>query len=116
MATQTVTTLNHVTGISLTDLGVAADAALSDRWVNTGNELLWISNGGGSPITLTLSYGVGGTIDGKVLPVYTFSITNGKQYLMGPFPVGLYNDSNGFMNISYSAVTSVKILVFIKGT
>lgn len=115
MAVQTVSTLNHGAGLNLTTLAVAADAALSDKWLGTGNEMLFITLGA-TPITLTLTYGVGGTVDGQTLPSKTFSLLANNNYLMGPFPTGLYLDSNGYVNIGYSAVTNVKILVFTKGT
>jgi hypothetical protein len=114
MAVQTVQTLNHATGLNLTSLAVAADAALSDKWLGTGVEMLFVQVGT-TGITITLVYGTGGTIDGQVLPNKTFVLTASNNYLMGPFPPGLFNDSGGFVNVSYTAVTNIKILPFKLG-
>lgn len=115
MAVQAVQTLNHTAGLNLTSLAVAADGALSDKWTNTGVEMVYVQVGS-TGITLTLTYGTGGTIDGKVLPNYTFVLATTTNYMFGPFPTGLYNDGNGQVTISYTAVTNVKILVFKLGT
>ncbi len=113
-ATLSVTTITRAAA-DLTAIAVAADAAKSDKFLNTGLQFLYINNGGGSPITVTLTYGVGGTIDGQSLPNRTISVTNGHAVLVGPFPTNLYNDSSGYMNISYSAVTSVTVAPVLLG-
>src|SRR5579871_3542212 len=105
-ATLTVSTIGR-TGQDLTSIAVAADAGKSDKFLNTGSQFFYCNNAGGSPITLTLTYGTGGTIDGQTLPNRTITVTNGHSVLVGPFPTNLYNDANGYMNVSYSAVTSV---------
>ncbi len=117
MATLTVTTENHGTGIlDLVATAVAVDVAGSDKFPNTGNELVFVNNGGGVSLTVTENYGTGGTIDGQTLPNKTKVIAAGKSALLGPYPPGLYNDANGFMNLGWSATTSIKVLPFMKGS
>jgi hypothetical protein len=114
-ATLTVTTMSR-SGFDMETLATAADAAKSDKWVNTGVEFLAIKNAGGSPITLTLTFGVGGTVDGVTPTAKTVSVTNGHTFLVGPFPPQFYNDANGFCSVSYSAVTSVTVAVVKPGS
>ena len=115
MAVQTIQVENHQTGLSFTNLAVAADAGLTEKWAGSGAEMLMINNGGGSAITLTENYGPGGTVDGQALPNRTFSVPAGATVVRGPYPPSLFNDSTGNMNIGWSAVTSVKLMVFKMG-
>jgi hypothetical protein len=117
MATLTVTTQNHGTGImDLVATAVAVDVGGSDKYPNTGNEMVIVNNGSGGALTVTENYGVGGTIDGQVLPNKTKIVAAGKVALLGPYPPGLYNDANGFMTLSWSATTTIKVLPFVKGS
>jgi hypothetical protein len=113
MAVQTIQNSSRA-GFNFTTGAVAA-AGGGDKWLGNGNELLYINNGGGSPITLTLVYGTGATIDGQTLPNKTVSVPAGQAMLVGPFPVNLFQDANLYTNVTYSAVTSVTISVFQKG-
>jgi hypothetical protein len=98
-------------GDNFTANAVAATGG-GDSWANTGSEIFVINNGGGSPITLTLVDGPGGTIDGQVLPNRTVSVLAAKTFVIGPFQTNIYNDANGLMNVTYSAVTSVTVRVY----
>jgi hypothetical protein len=114
-ATLSITTMSR-SGFDMEAIATAADAAKTDKWLNTGAEFLAIKNAGGSPITLTLTFGVGGIIDGVVPTSKTVSVTNGHTLLVGPFPPSVYNDANGYMIVSYSAVTSVTVAVVKPGS
>lgn len=113
MANQTITQISRAGATDLDALAVAADAGLTDWWTGTGNEFLYVNNGGGSPITLTLQYnGPGGTIDGVALSNRTVSVGAGKRAIVGPFPGNLYtSQSTGRVTVGWSAVTSVKVAV-----
>jgi hypothetical protein len=101
-------------GDTFTDNSAAATGG-GDSWANTGAELFAINNGGGGSITVTLVRGTGGTIDSAVLPNLTVVVPAGKMFIIGPFGTGLWNDANGLMNVTYSAVTSVKVRVYKPG-
>jgi len=116
MSTPTITpVVVSRAGSDFTSVSQAATGG-GDIWAGTGAEWLAINNGGASPITLTLVYGVGGTVDTQTLPNRTVTVTNGHTVVVGPFPTGLYSDASGNMNVTYSAVTSVKIAVYKLGT
>ena len=92
-------------------LGAAAAAVGGDKFVNTGNELLYIKNGGGSTITLTLD---AQTVAGLTITDPTVSVAAGAEKIVGPFDPRYFTDSSGFLNLSYSAVTSVTVAVIRK--
>jgi len=111
MAQLTIQTIAR-TGINLTDLAVAADAA-GDKWANSGQEFIAVINSGGSAVTVTLNFAA--TLDGQSATNRTVSVPAGKTMFIGPFPQSLYNDSAGNAEIDYSAVTSVKVSAFKQG-
>lgn len=88
--------------------GVTPDAT-GDTWVNTGKEFVIIKNGSGSSINVTLD--IQATIDGVSPTDPVVAVAAGAQKLMGPFPVGIYNDPSGNAKVTCSAVTSVTLNV-----
>jgi hypothetical protein len=93
-------------GFNLDQNDVAA-AGGGDSFPNTGQEMLYVRNGGGSQITVTLAYQV--TFDGQTIPSKTVAVPAGEAMLIGPFPTGSYNDANSRANVTYSGVTSVTV-------
>lgn len=87
-------------------VGAAADVA-GDSFANDGKTMLYIYNGGGAPITLTLVVQM--TVDTKAVTNPTISVTNGEGRLVGPFPTPIYNDANARVNLTYSGVGSVTV-------
>lgn len=104
----TTRTPTPITRLGTDLVGVAADAT-GDNWVNTGKEMLVVKNGGGGSINVTLD--LRATLDGISVTDPVVAVGAGVTKLIGPFPVGLYNDAGGKMNVSYSGVTSVNISV-----
>lgn len=103
--TRSVNTISRA-GISLTGLAAAADAA-GDNFANTGNEFLYVNNGSGSSVTVTLV--AQQTVDGQALTNKTVAVAAGVAKLIGPFPKGIYNDTNDRMNVTWSSATDVTI-------
>jgi hypothetical protein len=94
------------------DGGHAVDNAKSDV-------VLHVKNGGASPITVTI--GSTKTVDGRTLPAKTVSVANASERLIGPFPAGLYNESDlaaisSALRVTFSGVTSVTIGAFKVGS
>lgn len=113
-ATLTPTTMSRA-GVSFTSASVAASGG-GDKFLNDSVSFLWIKNGGGSSITVTLTWGTGGTVDGQTPTARTVTINAGDSQVIGPFNPNFYNDANGFMNWTYSGVTSVTIAVIHPGS
>lgn len=91
----------------------ASAAGGGDSFANTGKVLLVINNESGGAITVTATaqntsttktdYGAVTKAD-AVQSVEATSVD-----IMGPFPQGAFNDSNGRVVITYSGVTSLSV-------
>lgn len=87
-----------------------AAAGGGDQFANTGSERFYIKNGDASSHDVTFdcpnacSFGVTNAAHDV-----TVSVPAGEEYLIGPFPKGRFNDVNGFVQVTYSAVTSVTV-------
>lgn len=91
-------------------LAFSAAAALGDKFANTGKELLLVRNASGSSVTLTVV--TPKTVDGNLAVAdRTLAIAAGGTAAIGPFNSGVYNDTDGFVGISYSLETSVTVAV-----
>ena len=109
MATLTVQTIDRG-GDGLTP-AFAAAAAGGDDFPNTGREFIVVKNGGGAPMTVTAvtPQTVAGSLTVSDEP-YTIP-ASGERYI-GPFPTGPFNNPQGRVSLTYSAVTTVTIGVF----
>lgn len=90
------------------NLGAAAAAGGGDRFLNTGNEQLYIKNAGGGSINVTIDAQTDGGVS-YTDPVV--AIAAGAEKLIGRFDPRKFNDSSGYVNISYSGVSSVTVAV-----
>jgi hypothetical protein len=100
------------TAVDLPTTAVAA-AGGGDSFVNDGTQLLYIENTDAVSVTLTVP--VAPTIDGQTVSSKTFSIAQNKRMVIGPFAPNIYNDANGRVPLSYSAVTALKVAVLKVG-
>lgn len=107
MATLTVNASAN-TGIDLTSVAVSA-AGGGDQFANSGQEQFFIKNGDASPHTVTFATPL--TVDGQAVADRTVTVPAGHSMLIGPFRPAYYNDTNGNVQVSYSAVTSVTVAV-----
>jgi len=105
MATLTVATSVR-TGVDMTG---ASCAGGGDAFANTGQEVLHIINGDASPHTVTIVTQV--TRDSQTVTALAVVCAANKTTAIGPFPMGIYNDTNGLVQITYSAVTSMSAKV-----
>lgn len=100
MATYTVQAADRA-GVVPTQNAVAA----SDQFPNDGHTMLWIENGSGSPLTVTIV--TPGTIDGQAVSDRDVTIADGAIKVIGPFPRNVYNDSDGLVTVEFDETTSV---------
>jgi tryptophan synthase beta subunit len=86
---------------------VAANGG-GDSFANTGVQRFIIKNADASPKTVTFitQKTVGG---GLAVADEAVVVPAGQTYIAGPFPPDLYNDGNGQVQVTYSAVTSVTV-------
>lgn len=102
------------TGTDPASASAAADVGGTDKFLNTGEELLLITNGSGSSYTAT--FPAFNAPDGLSVSARTVTIPAGHAKLIGPFPGTVYNDPQKKVNIQHSATTSISLLAFKKGS
>ncbi len=114
MATLSVQTIGGPSG--LVNPSAAAASAGGDAFPNPSDErtFLYVKNGGGSPITVTVApvnpttVRVPGAAGAIPVPNRAMTVPASQEGWLGPFPTA-FNDANGNVNVSYSAVTSVTV-------
>jgi hypothetical protein len=95
---------------------VAATATHGNKALNDGKTWLRVKNGSASPITATIN--TNRTIDGLTVPNLTVTIaatgdgTGLDHQDIGPFPMDTFNQSDGYVWITFSAVTTVTVGAF----
>lgn len=97
--------------VSITGLNATANAADvgGDDFLNNGNIILRIANGGGGSVTATIP--TPAKVRGVDIDDPQVAIPAGEERYIGPFPPALFNDSTGKASITYSGVTSVTVEV-----
>ncbi len=90
-------------------LGAVAAAGGGDKFLNDGNTLFYVKNGGGSSINVTVA--APGTPGGLTLTAPVVAVAAGADKILGPFNPKYFNDASGFVNLTYSGVTSVTVAV-----
>ena len=121
MAVLTRNTLSDVQGSRNLNLGAAeanmTAVSASDTVNNAdGKTMLLISNQGGSTDNVSVTAQNTGqrTAGGASVTAAaeTAAIATTERRILGPFPPSIYNDAAGFLTITHSFTTSVKIYAF----
>jgi len=81
-----------------------------DSFPTVGNVFLLITNGGGSPRTVSVAYGT--PVDGQTVPPKQVVVPAGASRLAGPYPAALFRGANDQAAVTYDAVTSLTIGAF----
>lgn len=106
-------TVNSVVAAGLLAAPVAASGGgdtVQLSPINDDRTVLQVTNGGGSPITVTL-VDPGSTPAGNTTTAPAVSIAAGATRFF-PLNPNLVNPATGLLNITYSGVTSVTAFVF----
>jgi hypothetical protein len=103
-------TIQEIARAGITPAYVSATGG-GDQFTNNGRVFAQIKNASGGAITVTFATQT--TIDGLAVTDLTVSVgaTTGDK-MVGPFPPDIYNDSSGFVQVTYSGVTSLTIGAF----
>ena len=105
MATLTTLTPVPTAGALITE---EACAALGDQMVNDGRTLLYFRNAnGGTTYNITLA--TGATVAGMAIADIAFTLAPAVMKIIGPFEPRYWNDANGYIQITYDAVTDLKV-------
>lgn len=90
-------------------LGAVAAAGGGDKFLNDGNVLLYVKNGSGVSINVTVV--ASGAPGGLTITNPVIAVAAGAEKIIGPFDPKYFNDASGFVNLTYSAATSVTVSV-----
>lgn len=103
---RTARTVQQMSRAGLAPSYVAVDNTNGETVPNNGTTFIHVKNTGGSPCTVTV--GTPGTQDGLAVADLTFSVpaTTGDR-MAGPFPAGIYTQSDGNIYVDFSTGTSV---------
>lgn len=106
---RTALTVNQISRAGVA-LGPAAANVDGHSLAYSENLILYVANGGGSPITVTIQ--TPGTVDSLAIADKTVTVPAGSNRLMGPFPKAHYRQADGTVYVDFSDVTSVTAAAF----
>lgn len=109
-----------LTPTNLSSSGVAATLASAggsgDSFTNDGQTFLMVANANGSAIDVTIAAQTTSAVKPGFEDVTysnkTVNIANGATKIIGPFATGTYNDTNGRVQVTYSASSGVTVAAF----
>jgi len=101
-------TVQTMTSAGLEATFTAANAD-GNFFENNGRTFIWIKNGDVSDHSIVIDSP--GACDQGFYHDVTVVVAAGEERLIGPFTTARFNDTNGNVNVTYSAVTSVTIAV-----
>jgi hypothetical protein len=87
----------------------APTAGTGDTFTNTGREAILVNNNVDEPVTVTIE--TPATVDGLAITDRIIVVGEGKIALLGPFPRATYNNNEGKLKITCSAVVAVTLAV-----
>jgi len=96
-------------GLTAAVLGATAAAVAGDQFLNDGRQLLYVKNVNASSRTITVA--TGGTILGLAIDNVAFAVAQNAEKIVGPFNPQYFNDSSGYVQVTYSAETDVTVAV-----
>lgn len=91
----------------------AVDAANGMQFQNSGKSLVYVKNGGGAPINVTVP--TPGNVDGLALPDKVVAVPNGGERCFSLRKIATYKQSDGYTYLDFSAGTSVTIAILEGG-
>lgn len=107
---RTALSVQTITRAGITPSYSAANADGHSIQNSEANFILHVKNGSGSSITVTIA--TAAQIDGLDVSDRTVTVGAGAEKVIGTFPQSIYNQSDGTVNVDFSAVTSVTVAAF----
>lgn len=107
---RTALTVNQLSIAGVTHSPASANADGHSLENIKGDTILFVVNGGGAPITVTIQ--TPGKFQGLDIEEQEITVGNGVTKVIGPFrPTGVYNNSTGVF-VDFSGVTSVTVAAY----
>ena len=90
-----------------------ADAAVGgDQFLNDGRIVLYLRNTNATTRTVTIA--TAGTIGGLAIADVTVAVAQDEVRLVGPFDPRIYNDTSGYVQLTYTAVATLLSVAAIR--
>lgn len=106
MATLTINDVDR-DGFDL-EAALETAAAGGDQFLNDGKRtFVVVKNVNAS--TRTVTFEVQKTVDGEAVADKTVDVAQNEEQVVGPFPADVYNDSDGYVQVTYDSETDVSI-------
>jgi hypothetical protein len=110
---RTALTKQQTLNTGLTPVFSAGDAANGHSFLNDGHQFLYVKNGGGSSINVTIQ--TVAKLAGLSLAALVIAVPNAQERMLGPFDPAVFNQADGSVYADLSAATSVTVGVFQAG-
>lgn len=96
----------------------AVDAANGNSFLNSGREMIEITNGAATPITVTIVTNGTYVVGSAIYPIADLAVTvvNATSKVLGPFDKTLFNDPDGLVQLDWSSGTTITARVIALGT
>lgn len=101
-------TISLPTAIAAVALGAVAAESGGDQFLNDGRVFVYAKNTNASSRTVTIVTS-GSLLGGLSIGDVAFALAQDEEKVVGPFPPRYFNDSGGYVQITYSAVTGVTV-------
>lgn len=98
-------TLKTPVQTAATDLAPENCAAGGDQVLNDGKTFLYFKNTNAATRTVTLA--TGGSIGGLAIADLAITVAQNEEKIIGPFDPRLWNDANGYIQLTYSGVATL---------
>lgn len=85
-------------------------AASAMEFANTGAQFLYVDNQNASSCVITVT--TPNQVDGNDIADLVLTLLTTEKRLMGPFPTGTYNDSDGLVQLALSVTANVDVQVY----
>lgn len=117
MATALTPQTTAASGVVLA-AAASLDGTSGNKFVNDGRTMILINNASASSITATFTTTGTYNVGAVAYPIADLTVTvlSSSEKACGPFDKTLFNDSNGDVIVTWSAVTTVTARVIALGT
>lgn len=89
------------------DLAPVAVEDIGDTFVNDGRIILYFKNTNAGDRTISIF--TGGTINGLAIADVTLTISQDEEKIIGPFPMRVFNNGSGLVQLAYTADTGLTV-------
>lgn len=90
----------------------SASSGLADKFLNDGETFIYIKNGDGSTKSVIITSELSPLPKGVALSHTTIELAGTAEKIAGPFNPAIWNDSSGYVNLTWATHTAMTIAVF----